>query len=214
MSRDNDGPGFGPPHNGGGGFQGYPVPYPYGGMPVIIRNDRDNRPPEPQEPPVRVQVAAAIMSHLTNKTRTQVAVTEHQVEQIPGQKLTEEEEGTRATALNMLSHWFAGKLEPDIWEKQSLQQTNGVPTLEFRCVCSRQDHSSNPDCPFCEGEGTMEIVVKNPRRVSVDASGKVITNSRQAQTKNALATTGQPAPGGVQGRRPQRPPSPGGPVAE
>jgi hypothetical protein len=218
-NRDNGGQGgFGPGGFGPGGYGpgGYPMGYPMGmGMPVIIQRGNDQRPQEPQEPPLRVQIAAMLMSQMTRKTMPQVAVTENQIETIPGQKLTEEEEGARKTAMHMLSHYLAGKLEPDIWEQQSLRDATGVPTLQFRCVCSRQDHVNNPDCPFCEGEGTMDIVVKNPRKVSVDANGNVNVNTKvPAKLVNPLTATGQPQAGPTTaGRRPrgQNPPGGSGP---
>jgi hypothetical protein len=213
-NRDgNGGQGFGPGGFGPGGYPmgGYPM-----GMPVIIQQRGDNsRPQEPQEPPLRVQIAAMLMQQMTRKTMPQVVATENQIETIPGQKLTEEEEGARKTAMHMLSHYLSGNLQPDLWEQQSLRDATGVPTLQFRCVCSRQDHVNNPDCPFCEGEGTMDIVVKNPRKVSVDANGNVNVNTKvPAKLVNPLTATGQPQAGPTTaGRRPrgQNPPGGSGP---
>ena len=169
----NGGGPFGPfgPNRGPGGM--FPMGFPFGAPVVITRDSPQNFQPNPQEPPLRVQIGLALLSHLTRKTQPQVAVTENQIETIPGQKLTDEEEGARATALNMFSHYFSGQLKPDTWENESLRAAQGIPTMKFRCVCN----GNNGDCPFCvdvntgEPTGEMDIVVRNPRKVAVDKDG-------------------------------------------
>jgi hypothetical protein len=181
---------------------------PYG--PQIVIRENNQQPQQPQEPPMRVQMAMMLFGHLTSKTRKMVAATENQIEVIDGQKLTEEEEGTRATALNALSHYFAGTLQPDLWESRSLVDQQGIPTMKFRCICVRADHAPNSDCPFCEGAGEMDIVVRNPRKVSVDQHGNVVTSQRTLATQPtspAAFNAAQPQPGAPQGRRPGRGPA-------
>ena len=191
---------------GGGGFQGgYPM---FGGMPIIIRDQlQQQQPRQPGEPPLRAQMALAINSHLTRKQMPQVAVTETQIEIIPGQKLTDEEAGAQATAMNAMAHYLAGTLVPDVWERQNLSSDNGIPTLEFRCICKRADAIPNPDCPFCAGEGIMDVVVKNPRRATSDGDGNITVQGTASRTKmtSGIPTEATPVPGPQTGKR-RRPP--------
>ena len=167
MARDNN------------NFGGQGQPFPFGGMgmpmPIIIseRNGMQQQAPPP-EPPIRAQLAMGLLQLLTKKTATQVAGNDHEIREIPGQQLTDEELATFATAQHALSAYFGGKLEPDIWERQQLLRDNGVPTIQFKCLCQSQDGVVNPDCIICGGEGTMDIVLKNPHKASVDAAGNVI----------------------------------------
>ena len=209
-NRDPNFGGGGPP----GGFQGggYPYPMPYPGMPMIIREGSPQQPQQPVEPPLRVQIALALNGQLTRKQMPQVAVTENQIETIKGQELTAEEMGAQATAMNAMSHYLAGSLVPDVWEKQSLSRDNGVPTLEARCVCRRQDNVPNPECPFCAGEGIMDIVVKNPRKAVNDGNGNIVIQGEHSRTRltNGVPAVQPPTPGpGPQpGRRPRPPREP------
>jgi hypothetical protein len=203
------------PNGGNGGPFGPFGPGPNGGMQypmnpffpmVITRNDQQNHPEAPQEPPMRVQVAMGLAAQLTRKTMPQVAATENNIEIVPGQSLTGEEEGTRATALNMLSHYFAGKLEPDRWEQQGLHAAQGVPTMQFKCICS----GHNTDCPFCGGDkgtGMMDIVVKYPRKVTVDAQGNIVSDAANTKT---LLTNGTAASGMSPTATAPKPPQQGG----
>ena len=197
-----------PPNDGNRGLPGPQsggFPYPYGGGPIIIQ-ERGNDRPEPQRPPLRVLVASQFLSQLTAKQMPQVAATETSIETIPGLKPTEDEQGTAITALNMLSHYFAGDLKPDQWEQLGMGQMHGIPTLEFRCICHREG-MFNPECPLCGGQGTMDCVVKNPRKAMVDNEGKVVA---QGQFVNSLHKTGPdgtypPAPNVSQRKPPVRP---------
>ena len=202
--RDNQGNG-----NGGQGF-------PFGGfggtgMPILIQQREQpvqQRPNEPVEPPLRVQVALTMMRMMTQKTASQAAANDHNIEIIPGQKLTPHEEGAYDTAMELMSHYLGQDLQPDQWEQQNLNnyaQTNGVPTVSFKCMCTRSDTAlANPDCIFCGGEGTMDIVCRNPHRAFVDPNGNVSVLGTSNRTKNMSSVMEPPPPGPNKVPRPPR----------
>lgn len=115
--------------------------------------------------PARVEKAMQFLAMLTNKTRTSAAVSENQIETIPGQTLTEEEQTASATACNLLSAYFAGKLPPDQWEQmryEALEKQNSqigkvshVKTGRvLHClVCQGRDSQ----CSLCEGTGKIMV---------------------------------------------------------
>jgi hypothetical protein len=201
------------PRNPNGGGDGNGPYFPQGnmmfppGFPLIIQQpNQQPQQPNPQDPPLRVQVAMVLASVLTRKTQPIILPNgENSFEKIDGQKLTPEEETARKTAMSAMSHYFAGSLVPDTWEKESLSQSRGVQTLQHQCCCIRPDprggFTTQSNCPFCDGEGLMDVVVRFPRRISSDADGNMI-ELQQPTGRKAIATV--PTPGG-RGRRRKAP---------
>lgn len=119
-------------------------------------------PPQMQEPdrrvnqaPVRVVTAMEFLRNLTNKTESQFAVNGMTIEEIPGQKLTDEEMIAQATACNLLNDYFGGRLKADEWEKAA--QAKSKPTIQLPCPKCLSKDSVVPGevCELCHGVGTI-----------------------------------------------------------
>lgn len=153
---------------GGGGFMMMPMMSPF-----------PQEPPQQQQAPdivvpARVRIAMEFLQSLTIKTMTRAAVSENQIDQIDGQKLTEEESNTQATACNLLGKYFAGRLEADSWEKirvDALKKQNDGKNprgMVLNCVMCGTSRRPRKDCPLCEGSGVILVVGAQPEITSAE----------------------------------------------
>lgn len=113
------------------------------------------------EPPVRVQVAVAVLRELTGKTRSTCAINDLSIEIIDGQKLTHAEANLQASAANFLTDYLKGKDGCDKWEKEKVRVTyemnescHGTILNCFSCASLPQPLST---CKFCKGTGTVLV---------------------------------------------------------
>lgn len=146
--------------------------FPFGMMPpfmsFMMQNQQEERPTPPPDiiVPARVRLALEFMAALTNKTAARAAVTEHHVELIPGQKLTDEETTAQATACNLLSQYFAGKLNPDKWEEiryTQLKKQAEIGGGQGTCIrCMACGPHPQEDCPLCQGRGSLLVQPLGP----------------------------------------------------
>lgn len=141
-------------------------------------NEERSRPPWLQnETPARVNVAMSFLMNLTFKTMTRAAVNDISIQLIPGEKLTKEESIAQANACHMLSDYFTGNMNPDIWEEQFLK--NAMPKkpinpkeLDPRAAgvivpcpaCLNQSGRIQADCNLCGGSGHLITVPVNGKR--------------------------------------------------
>ena len=112
----------------------------------------------PDLPPARVRAAMEFVNSLTYKTMARVALNDLQIQEIPGQKLTDEELTAQATAFNLLSSYFSGRLKPDDWEKLDLEVPNKSDQAGsvINCpICIGS--SSRADCILCKGRGQVVV---------------------------------------------------------
>jgi len=113
--------------------------------------------------PARVRMALEFLSMMTHKTMSRAAVSDIGIEVLPWQDLCDEEVATQATACNLLSRYFAGKLTPDVWEKlrydamkQRVQQ-GGKEGMVIRCIGCGHGPMPNPTCELCKGSGKIFV---------------------------------------------------------
>ena len=140
---------------------------PYGmGMPPQFMMDGGGNPrvPEIIVPP-RVEKAMQFLNLLSQKTSPQVAATDHNIQEIEGQKLTEEEANAQATACNLLNEYFGGKLQPGSWEqlksdaikrqaRRGKRKKNGPDKVSSILHCPMCG-GGKKDCQLCQGSGTV-----------------------------------------------------------
>lgn len=118
--------------------------------------------------PPRVIKAMEFLQALNNKAATQAVANGLNIEQIPGQKLSEEEETTKITACNLINQYFAGQLQPDTWEKlyiedvkdrrqEKRQEKTEVQAAAALCPACPDLNSPNMNCPLCRGRGIVGI---------------------------------------------------------
>lgn len=109
-------------------------------------------------PPARVRVALEFLSQISTKTMQKVAINEHQLEVLDGQKLTTAEANAQATAANLLSDYFHGKLKPDYWEERDDNSlpSGDEPGLLIRCI-SCEPGQPKQNCYLCQGLGKILI---------------------------------------------------------
>lgn len=161
--RENSQPPYVPPMPPWG--YGYPGMPGMPGMPWMYQHPQQQQQRFAPEiiVPARVAKAIEFVELMTFKTMARPAINEHEIEVIPGQKLEVEEANTLATACNMLSSYFAGKLKPDIWEnlrvKALTQQVSqdGTPGRLLNCFNCQHRDTPDPECPICKGQGTVLI---------------------------------------------------------
>ncbi len=116
--------------------------------------------------PARVNKALEFLGMITHKTQKRpVAVASEsqiEIEIIPGQVLSDEENNTVATACNLLANYFAGKLQPDIWESVKVEgarkqiEQNTLPGRLMHCIAC-QHGPPNSTCPLCNGTGRIMV---------------------------------------------------------
>jgi hypothetical protein len=113
--------------------------------------------------PARVRMAMEFLGMLTHKTMSRAAVSDIGIEVLPGQQLCDEEVATQATACNLLSRYFAGKLTPDCWEKlrydamKQRAQHGGREGIIIRCISCGHGPMPNPSCELCKGSGKVFV---------------------------------------------------------
>jgi hypothetical protein len=113
--------------------------------------------------PPRVYVAMEFLRRCTGKTAPVVTQSgsmfggpqETSVED--GQKLTDEESGAQATACNLLSQYFAGKLPRCEWDGSNAGEPDaGLTQLTITCVnCGGGTGMSR--CKLCGGAGQVMV---------------------------------------------------------
>jgi len=148
----------------GGGGQFMMMPFPFGQM---MPDQQDIRPQVPDIiVPARVRIAMEFLNSLTVKGMTRAAVYESGAQEIKGQNLSDEEADAQATACNLLSQYFAGKLPPDQWEslrvdalkKQAATGEKNQKGMVLNCVMCSNRRQPRRDCPLCEGSGVILVV--------------------------------------------------------
>ena len=109
-------------------------------------------------PPARVTVALGFLAQISAKTMQKVAINEHQFEVLDGQKLTTAEANAQATAANLLSDYFHGKLKPDYWEDQGDSHLPSGDKLGviISCVACGPGQVKQ-DCYLCQGLGKILV---------------------------------------------------------
>lgn len=119
--------------------------------------------------PARVEKALEFLGLLTFKTMDRAAASDSQVVEIEGQKLTAEEQSAQATALSLLEQYFAGKLQPDVWEgaKVKFEDKSADAAGKKAKAGSMGDGSviqcpagclgQYPDCKMCNGTGRVFV---------------------------------------------------------
>lgn len=120
--------------------------------------------------PARVEKALEFLGLLTFKTMDRAAVSDSQVVEIEGQKLTAEETSAQATALSLLEQYFAGKLQPDVWEDAKVKfedksaEAAGKKSKEGKGMgdgsviqCPAGCLGQCPDCKMCNGTGRVFV---------------------------------------------------------
>lgn len=108
--------------------------------------------------PPRVQKAMQFVDMMTRKTQTGAAVSESMIELIDGQKLQDEEGAALATACNLLNEYFAGKLQPDVWELLAIEKDNKPPQRRVMIFCiSCGRGPADPACQICHGAGNIYV---------------------------------------------------------
>ncbi len=119
--------------------------------------------PSPMAPecPARVRAAMEFLQQLSFKQMVRGVATEHVIDVIPGQKLTTAEANAQASAANMLSLYFQGKLRVNFWEKLERDQMNtgfgglgpGTPINCVNCIGG----APKSKCPLCKGSGNLIV---------------------------------------------------------
>jgi hypothetical protein len=110
--------------------------------------------------PARVNKALEFFSMVTHKTATRAVANDLAIEQIPGQKLTDEEANAMATACNLLSRYFSGTLPPDIWEEIRIRAVHRRPDGDSKimnCPVCVQNGQIDSMCSTCGGSGKIMI---------------------------------------------------------
>lgn len=144
--------------------------HPFGGMPPWAWM-MNQGPTQVQIPdiivPARVNKAMEFFAIVSQKTATRAAMNDMYIEQIPGQKLTDEEANALATACNLLCSYFSGKLNPDVWESVRVDaarkhvETGGMTGRLLHCI-GCQPGPPRPGCPLCQGTGRIMVSSVGP----------------------------------------------------
>lgn len=136
-------------------------------MPMFMTEDQ----PRSQTPeiivPARVNKAMEFLSHLSRKRQKGAAVSDNNIEVLTPDDLSNWEVNAQNSALQLLSNYFDGKLEPDRWEQARFEamqrQAEGrdEDVTIIRCpMCS--PFSPNPQCPLCHGNGRLLTKAAGP----------------------------------------------------
>lgn len=119
----------------------------------------------PNEVPARVEVAMELLRMLTAKTGDLPAAGFSclNVEVVPGQTLSPEEEYARDHACQMLGEYFQGKMPPDLMEQAWLERMKPPEALQpggmvIRCLACQDGVASNKrHCKMCRGAGSLVV---------------------------------------------------------
>jgi len=139
--------------------------------PGMYQNQNQSTPIPDIIVPARVSKAFEFL-HMMNHKQTSRPVAAAcdialELQIIPGQTLTDEEANTVATACNMLTNYFAGKLTPDIWESVKVQaaqkqaETGNIAGRLMHCIACVPG-PARPGCPLCHGSGKIMISAVGP----------------------------------------------------
>lgn len=125
---------------------------------------------QPQQPPmveaimpVRVNRALEFHTMITQKTMDRPVVSETSFDIVKGQGLTDEEANAFASACNLLSSYFSGRLGPDQWEGMKLEMIvhtigRGIPWSTVQCdQCKNMAPEMKERCTKCHGSGILMI---------------------------------------------------------
>lgn len=127
--------------------------------------------------PARVEKALQFFAMVSQKTADRAAISENQIEIIPGQELIDEEVTALATACNLFTKYFGGDLGHDAWEKlrfsaQQKQLDNvGKAGQLLRCFACSKGGSVNPSCELCNGSGVIIVSAAARTQTSDNQSG-------------------------------------------
>jgi len=162
---------------GGEGGSAYMVPIPLGALSGHGQRDTHEYPAEIVMPP-RVSEAMAFVRLMQEKTQSRIAPGPEMTGAVEfkGEKLSDREETTYNSALEMIQAYFDGKLEEDQWEtikKADMENKGENKKLErmmlLECpMCEGQ--KGVRQCPLCEGSATLLILKQKNLKVSRIAS--------------------------------------------
>lgn len=117
------------------------------------------------EAPARIRTAVEVLAHLTSKTAKRLAASELAIQEFEGNPLTPEEQILQTEACKVLGNYLDGSLRPNVWETDAMQ-SDGVNYLHLKCFACSQAGESSPECPMCEGCGSILVrpmIPKNAR---------------------------------------------------
>ena len=121
--------------------------------------------------PARISVAMGYLVQVTHKTADHVFPTSMgTLQEIPGQKLTEEEVWAQRAACDLLVKYFAGTMELSNLERLDQAKSDVLgsadkPGMIIRCFACTQKDRIDDNCIFCHGEGNLLIFpVESARR--------------------------------------------------
>lgn len=119
-------------------------------------------PDQPQPPdvvvPARVNKAFEFINFMAHKTMQRIAINEFAIEVIDGQAMNADDECVYADACKLLSDYFRGKNEPDVWEQlkiTDLARASREPNhaVMLKCPLCSELPSINKHCTACAGSG-------------------------------------------------------------
>lgn len=154
------------PFGNGGGGMGFPFPM------MFLQQEREPYRRE-QLPnivvPARIEKAMEFLHHLAAKRRQMPAMSDHQIDWSTPDALSAEEVAAQDSALQLLTKYFDGKLEPDSWEKVRFDAiknkaenniSEGVGRV-ITCPAPACRNMPQPNCPLCGGTGRVHIQPAN-----------------------------------------------------
>ncbi|SRR5258705_4768666 len=136
------------------GMMSFPFPFPF---------QQAMRPDPEDKVPARVRVAMNWIGQCTHKTAPQVAISDIAIDEIEGQKLSQEEAVAHAEACAVLTKFFTGKLELTSEEKKDREELAGGKGTVLRCPMCAGNPMQQPSCTLCEGSGA--VMVYSPSQV-------------------------------------------------
>lgn len=124
----------------------------------------------PQQPvptnqaPARVLAAMSFLQDLTLKTMVRAAVDNHgSLQEVPGQKLSKEEQDAQAAACQLLADYFRTSYDLDQWENKQVGdacENPAVPSdrrgLLVNCFACPANNPRD-GCMFCKGTGAVLV---------------------------------------------------------
>lgn len=142
---------------------------------------REREPAQHQQVPVRIQVALTVLSQLTQKSakiplpEKTMSDSEISFQAIDGQKLTPTEVGVQNAALELLTGYFNGTLQPGTWDRKKARRKKALGPLDtynVRVNCPNCDGTGRiqvrknhvDPCPMCNGTGGMCLVREPPEQ--------------------------------------------------
>lgn len=108
--------------------------------------------------PARIHAALEYLQYCMLKQLSRAAVNDISIEVIPGQKLSTAEANAQASAANLLSAYFQGRMAINFWERLEASQLEreapqGTATTLHCPSCFGSSPKRN--CPICRGTGNI-----------------------------------------------------------